>query len=59
LAAGGIAPLQNAAARLMALKMTGADPVARMENTRATGSGFSICGKTDKHKAEQIPVMTA
>jgi hypothetical protein len=59
LAAGGIARLQNAAVRLMALKMTGADPVDRTENARATGSGFSVCGKTDKHKAERIPAMAA
>jgi hypothetical protein len=59
LAAGGIARLQNAAARLMALKMTGTDMGARTENACATGSGFSVCGKTDKHKAERIPAMAA
>jgi len=48
---GGIAWLQNAAARLMALKMTGVDAVARAENARATGSGFFVCSITDKHKA--------
>jgi hypothetical protein len=59
LAAGGIARLQNVAARLMALKMTGANPVARAENACATDSGFFVCGKTDKHQAERIPAMVS
>jgi len=45
------------AARLLALKMTGVGAVARMENARATGSGFFVCRKTDRYKAGVIPAM--